>query len=689
MAIREIITANCENGQLSKSKIARQWDDQGTLIQFAGYPEPETDEELIFRLIVWMRASEGAEPVELPPIELEADQWLISNYYTQLPQMLRFQLCITNEAGTYEKHSPIFSGIVDKSLSHNGEGADIDVIPLFDPYKKYVDELILDAGARVVDTELDETSTHLVENKAVASAVADVNGRLLRQENAFDEASATVYPENIYDMSKNISGCRLQANGGTYNTPDYFTSDYIDVSFVGDKTLYLSKNNGELEKFMFICWYDINKNIISYSSKVEGSKQNDANAKYMRFSATAADYELNTYINIGKRASTYTAYFKPYHSTFWDKVVIFGYSKAGSASPKFTFVSGAIKVYVDGYLIIYDRTFNKSIYISTYNSTPQEFEISKNNALVYDYINSTLSVVSLSDIASNVSLIPLLIVDTNGIVSAGQWTTYLFCQTSGRYYKEPSIPYSPRSVQKTANSYASDQSMCIMNDWLICWDANDSDGLVRILDKTTKELIKLMQQSFTHGSPLSYDQETDALIIGDGDGAGSYSAYIFNNATEYIKNHKVFNASDAVFFDGLSIGVIGECSGIFYTIDRIGAYNTLANYEIKRYALGINNGAYDGTYELLGTYKGNYRLGVGQDYKYKDGFIYSLFGFKDAVVYKIGLTSWNEFVIMESYNVPNAETLEAEGIVVENDKMTISARDYNNMANKYFIEMKR
>lgn len=178
MAIREIITANCENGQLSKSKIARQWDDQGTLIQFAGYPEPETDEELIFRLIVWMRASEDAEPVELPPIELEADQWLISNYYTQLPQMLRFQLCITNEAGTYEKHSPIFSGIVDKSLSHNGEGADIDVIPLFDPYKKYVDELILDAGARVVDTELDETSTHLVENKAVASAVADVNGRL-------------------------------------------------------------------------------------------------------------------------------------------------------------------------------------------------------------------------------------------------------------------------------------------------------------------------------------------------------------------------------------------------------------------------------------------------------------------------------------------------------------------------------
>ena len=206
MAIREIITANCENGQLSKSKIARQWDDQGTLIQFAGYPEPETDEELIFRLIVWMRASEDAEPVELPPIELEADQWLISNYYTQLPQMLRFQLCITNEAGTYEKHSPIFSGIVDKSLSHNGEGAEIDVIPLFDPYKKYVDELILDAGARVVDTELDEDSDHLVENQAVAKAVANVNGRLEKYDNpfqsdVFDEYVSGIVRINILDKA--------------------------------------------------------------------------------------------------------------------------------------------------------------------------------------------------------------------------------------------------------------------------------------------------------------------------------------------------------------------------------------------------------------------------------------------------------------------------------------------------------
>ena len=220
MAIRDIITANCENGQLSKSKIARQWDDQGTLIQFAGYPEPETDEELIFHLIVWMRASEDVEPVELPPIELEADQWLISNYYTQLPQMLRFQLCIANEAGTYEKHSPIFSGIVDKSLSHNGEGAEIDVIPLFDPYKNYLDELILDAGARVVDTELDETSTHLVENKAVAEAVAAVNGRL----DALNELLSA------YEISPNFNNGFIKYDTLEYGTGG--THQYSDVVLI-------------------------------------------------------------------------------------------------------------------------------------------------------------------------------------------------------------------------------------------------------------------------------------------------------------------------------------------------------------------------------------------------------------------------------------------------------------------------
>lgn len=318
MAIREIITANCENGQLSKSKIARQWDDQGTLIQFAGYPEPETDEELIFRLIVWMRASEDAEPVELPPIELEADQWLISNYYTQLPQMLRFQLCITNEAGTYEKHSPIFSGIVDKSLSHNGEGADIDVIPLFDPYKKYVDELILDAGARVVDTELDETSTHLVENKAVASAVADVNGRL----NPLNEA--ILVSKNLYNKDTDVLGYNVDSTGAVIELSGYRLSEYIEIPLNGLAIPFIDQttSSGAYDRFYNCAFYDQNKNFLSRNntklSDTSGTlvvtrANNSGNARYVRLgrlnNSVSATYNLM--VNAGNALLEYEPYHDP------------------------------------------------------------------------------------------------------------------------------------------------------------------------------------------------------------------------------------------------------------------------------------------------------------------------------------------------------------------------------------------
>lgn len=184
MAIVNIITANCENNQLSQQMVSRQWDDKGTLIQFAGYPEPEGDEALIFRLIVWMKESEDAEPRELPPILLDSDQWLISNYYTQLVQTIKFQLCITNETGTYEKHSPVFAGHIGRSLSHNGQEGDIDVIPLFDPYMNYVDErvneLIVAAGDVQIDASL-STSGAAADAKATGDAIANVNGRLRLQ----------------------------------------------------------------------------------------------------------------------------------------------------------------------------------------------------------------------------------------------------------------------------------------------------------------------------------------------------------------------------------------------------------------------------------------------------------------------------------------------------------------------------
>lgn len=513
-----------------------------------------------------------------------------------------------------------------------------------------------------------------VDEIVLADEVSEIN-------KIIDEISDIVYPQNIYDMSKNTNGKRLQPDGGTYNTSAYFTSDYIDVSFVGDRTIYLAKNNGDLANFSFVCWYDEDKECISYSSAVEGSKRNNPDAKYMRFSAVASNYELNTYINIGSRQSRYTPYFEPYHTTHWEKYVLFGYSNAGAKLPKFNLSSG-VSVYVNGFLTILDVTQHRSILVSTYNSTPQTFSISSNQALVYDYDNSILSVNALSDIYANPNLIPLVMINQNGVITGGQWLPYLYWQTTLTYYKEPVIPYSPRSVTKTTNSYAGNQSMCIVDSWLVCWDSNDSTGNVRILDKSTKQLVKTMTQNISHGSSISYDANTDTLIVAYND-----ASYLFNDAINYIQDNTAFDANDAVVISGVNVGTLGEVSGIFYSMVCITSADQLANHVVYKYSLGITDGAYDGTYTLLKTYTANYRLGVGQDSKFYNGYLYRCFGYRDAVVYRIYFDEVrNEFHIAESYNVPNSTTLEGEGIIIENGKITISALEINSTT-RYFIDI--
>lgn len=167
------ITANWATGSLSNSVLSRQYDHNRYRVEFMGYPE-SISEDLHFYLLVWMKADEQSPARGLAPIELDSDQWVITNYFTQLVQPIRFQLCVRAESGDFEAHSPIFSGSVADSLEHDGESQDINIKGLFDRYKAYVEALILDSGARIVDTELDENSDHLVTNAAVASSIASI-----------------------------------------------------------------------------------------------------------------------------------------------------------------------------------------------------------------------------------------------------------------------------------------------------------------------------------------------------------------------------------------------------------------------------------------------------------------------------------------------------------------------------------
>ena len=166
------ITANWTTGALSQQTISRQYDNNRYAVQFIGYPEGDGTEELDLYLLVWMSTAPGQKPGEITPIQLNSDQWYISNYFTQQVQVIKFQLCVLNEAGTYEAHSPIFSGRIGDSLEHNGTSHDIDVSTLFDAYREYLNELIIGAGAVIIDPVPTQGSNNAVSGGGVYSALA-------------------------------------------------------------------------------------------------------------------------------------------------------------------------------------------------------------------------------------------------------------------------------------------------------------------------------------------------------------------------------------------------------------------------------------------------------------------------------------------------------------------------------------
>ena len=230
------ITANWATGSLSDSMLSRQYDNNRYRIEFVGYPE-DTTEDLQLRLTVWMKVSENAVARELEPIELDSPQWTITNYFTQFVQPLRFQLCVKNEDGSFEAHSPIFTGSVVDSLEHDGQTADIDISGLFDRYKAYIEALILDSGARVVDTELDVNSDHLVTNAAVASSVATI----LTQLNTLNARTwgVTMYNGLLYitkDGVRTGTGIAVASDATVFDNVIYqdgylhFTNGGVEIS---------------------------------------------------------------------------------------------------------------------------------------------------------------------------------------------------------------------------------------------------------------------------------------------------------------------------------------------------------------------------------------------------------------------------------------------------------------------------
>lgn len=549
---------------------------------------------------------------------------------------------------------------------------------------------------------------------ADAKKVGDVTSEL---KTGIDNFTDIVRSDNLFNVATVFPQCRLQSNGGTYTTADYFTSDFIDVSFIGESTLWVVTGQYGLNVY-YVCFYDENKSVISASGSVRNNFPNNTEAKYMRFSAQSTYLERDVAVNYGDARKAYTPYFEPYLSVWTDALksniaeftknitahVSFGYSKWGSPAPTFTINSNGVNVYVDGFVNYSDRTRVTSLSVSKYNTTPETFSVPKGGLLYFK--PSTQTIVVASDWSLFIDLydgesVVLLAIDSNNMPLAGEWLSYMYYRyiTYEAPYDTPK-PVQYRKTTKTLSSYAGDQSICVVRNYLVNFDAQDSDGLIWIVNKDDFTLVKQMTHTLGHTGVASYLADDDVLLV-DG--------YIIEDFYTKLENQTTLSPSDATLNLGFG-AVFGESKYIVYQMQMTGAYDTIGNLTINRIMLGtgtnqltngtytaVSDGEYNGTYEVINSYTQKYmRFPVLQDYKYHDGSLYACFGFGSPVVYKIVLEARGgdgTYKTVEAFNMLTTEadgtnvTYEGEGIIVNDDNVLITARKTTDLTAKYFVEM--
>lgn len=179
--------------------LARQYDHLSDMVVLSHAPKLNN-----YYLIVTMKESEGGEVRTLEPIQLSGSFWLIPNIYTQLAQDISFQLCCKTESGDFESHSAEIHGRILPSKDHNGVAIDVDPSVMFDPYKQWVSEIAMAAGAIVIDSELSGTSTNPVQNNVIKAAIDGLDGRLDVQQSAIGDLSQ-LQTENKTDLVSAIN----------------------------------------------------------------------------------------------------------------------------------------------------------------------------------------------------------------------------------------------------------------------------------------------------------------------------------------------------------------------------------------------------------------------------------------------------------------------------------------------------
>jgi len=266
MANTILITANWHTGALSQQTISRQYDNNRYVVQFVGYPEASDDNELDYYLLVWMSSAPGEKPDEIAPIQLASDQWYISNVFTQQTQQIKFQMCALNTEGTFEAHSPIFTGFVRNSLEHDGTTQDIDVSTLFDAYREYLNELIIRAGAVVIDPTLSQSGQ---------AADAEAAGKVKNGLNTIIYGGDYDYPIawiDGYYINNNTGEAEVYTN--------WICTDFIEI----DPNTIVKTTTTATNGTGYNAFYSDNKSFLQKFTNANSALTIPNNAKYMRLS---------------------------------------------------------------------------------------------------------------------------------------------------------------------------------------------------------------------------------------------------------------------------------------------------------------------------------------------------------------------------------------------------------------------
>ena len=213
-------------------QLAYQGDHLSNMVVFDNAPELPN-----YYLLVEMKTDDEGPIIALPAIQLEGPYWVIPNYYTQICQMITYQVCCKTGTNDYEHHSAKFKGAILPVITHNGEP--IDQSPMFDPYidilDKRVNELVVAAGDIQIDSELKSNSTNPVQNKVVKAAIdgfeediAGVNGRLdeLKEFNAVQ-----LIPDHANVQSKTELGLTWSCTNGVFTINGTTTSSWYEYIF--------------------------------------------------------------------------------------------------------------------------------------------------------------------------------------------------------------------------------------------------------------------------------------------------------------------------------------------------------------------------------------------------------------------------------------------------------------------------